>query len=112
MLVERLGRYERLWSSRSVRGRRARPPAVAERHSPIKGLHEGHLVVQMVSALLRYGPQYIRTLTDNVRRWMEEHEYESVAQLTGSMSLARCPEPSAYERANYMTLLQSFHGEP
>jgi dihydroorotate dehydrogenase (fumarate) len=78
----------------------------------VKALMSGAHAVQLVSALLRHGPGYLREVIDGLRSWMEEHEYESTAQLTGSMSLARCPEPSAYERANYMTLLQSFHGEP
>jgi dihydroorotate dehydrogenase (fumarate) len=40
--------------------------------------------------------------------WLEEHEYESLAQMRGSMSLERCPDPQAYERGNYMELLQSW----
>lgn len=75
----------------------------------VKAMMTGAHSVQVVSALLKRGPGYLRTIIDEVRAWMEEHEYESVAQLTGSMSLERCPEPSAYERGNYMSLLQSFH---
>ncbi len=77
----------------------------------IKAMMTGAHAVQVVSALLRHGPAHLRAMIDGVRAWMESHEYTSVAQLTGSMSLERCPEPAAYERANYMTLLQSFHGE-
>ena len=75
----------------------------------VKAMMTGAHSVQVVSALLKRGPGYLRTMIDEVRAWMEEHEYESVAQLTGSMNLERCPEPSAYERGNYMSLLQSFH---
>jgi dihydroorotate dehydrogenase (fumarate) len=75
----------------------------------VKALMSGAHAVQMVSALLKRGPAYLRTMIDETRTWLEEHEYDSVAQMTGSMSLERCPEPTAYERANYMTLLQSFH---
>jgi len=77
----------------------------------VKAMMTGAQAVQVVSALLKRGPDYLRTLIDEVRAWLEEHEYESVKQLCGSMSLERCPEPGAYERANYMTLLQSFHTE-
>jgi dihydroorotate dehydrogenase (fumarate) len=77
----------------------------------VKAMMSGAHAVQMVSALLRHGPSYLREVIEGVGSWMESHEYASVAQLTGSMSLSRCPEPAAYERANYMTLLQSFHGE-
>lgn len=76
----------------------------------VKALMAGATVVQMVSALLHHGPARLAVVRDNVRRWMEEHEYESLAQLRGSMNLARCPDPSAFERANYMRMLQSFRG--
>ncbi|MFT3768763.1 MAG: dihydroorotate dehydrogenase-like protein [Minicystis sp.] len=76
----------------------------------VKALMTGAHAVQMVSALLLRGPSYLRTMIEEVEAWLEEHEYASITQLTGSMSLGRCPDPGAYERANYMTLLQSFHG--
>jgi dihydroorotate dehydrogenase (fumarate) len=74
----------------------------------IKALMAGATVVQMVSALLRHGPHRLAAVRDEVTRWMEEHEYESLEQLRGSMNLARCPDPSAFERANYMRILQSW----
>jgi dihydroorotate dehydrogenase (fumarate) len=77
----------------------------------LKAMMAGADAVQLVSSLLRHGPGHLREVLDGVERWLEEHEYTSLGQLTGSMSLVRCPEPSRYERANYMTLLQSFHGE-
>jgi dihydroorotate dehydrogenase (fumarate) len=40
--------------------------------------------------------------------WMEEHEYNSLAQMQGSMNLLMCPDPTVYERANYMLILQSW----
>lgn len=76
----------------------------------IKALMAGATVVQMVSALLHHGPGRLRTVREEVTRWMEEHEYESLAQLRGSMNLSRCPDPSAFERGNYMRVLQSWHG--
>jgi dihydroorotate dehydrogenase (fumarate) len=75
----------------------------------IKAMMAGAHAVQMVSALLLRGPGRLREVIESVRQWMSEHDYASVAELTGSMGLSRCPDPSAYERANYMTLLQSFH---
>jgi dihydroorotate dehydrogenase (fumarate) len=42
---------------------------------------------------------------------MEQHEYESVAQMKGSMSLLKSPDPASFERANYMRILQSFRVE-
>ena len=52
----------------------------------------------------------LRTLRQDLVRWMEEREWTSLADMRGNMSLERCPDPSAYERANYMLLLQGWHG--
>jgi dihydroorotate dehydrogenase (fumarate) len=82
-------------------------------HKPldaVKAIAAGACCVQVVSALLRHGPQQLRELTDGLRQWMQEHEYSSLEQLKGCMNLARCPDPSAYERGNYARLLQSWHG--
>ena len=64
--------------------------------------------VQMVSALLEHGPGHLKTVRDGIDRWVEEHEYESLKQMQGSMSLARCANPGAYERANYVKILRSW----
>ncbi len=80
-------------------------------HTPIDALRAvmaGAHAVQLVSALLQFGPVYLQTVLDGMAHWMEEHEYESIAQMRGSMSLERCPDPAAFERANYMRVLQSW----
>lgn len=74
----------------------------------IKAVMAGAHGVQMVSALLKRGPTYLRSVRDDMERWMEEHEYQSLRQMQGSMSLLRCSDPKAYERANYVKLLQSW----
>jgi dihydroorotate dehydrogenase (fumarate) len=74
----------------------------------VKALMAGAHAVQMVSALLKHGPEYLRLVRDELARWMAEHGYESVGSMTGSLSLARCPDPAAYERANYVQILQSW----
>ncbi len=74
----------------------------------IKVLMTGADTVQVVSALLRHGPNYLAALRQALEKWLEEHEYESLAQLQGSMSLQNTPDPAAYERANYTRLLQSW----
>jgi len=74
----------------------------------IKAIMCGAHAVQMVSALLIRGPQYLRTIRQEVENWLEEHEYESLRQMQGSMSLLKCPDPKGYERANYMNILQSW----
>ncbi len=74
----------------------------------VKAVMSGAHAVQVVSALLRHGPGYLAELVRRLDIWLEEHEYESLAQMVGSMSLLRCPDPHAYERANYIPVLQSW----
>lgn len=74
----------------------------------VKALMAGADVVQLVSVLLQNGEQQLATIRQQLVEWMEENEYTSLAQLRGSMSLQRCPEPSAYQRANYMRTLLSW----
>jgi dihydroorotate dehydrogenase (fumarate) len=69
----------------------------------------GAKVTMMASELLQNGVRRINVILDEMRRWMSEHEYESVAQMTGSMSQQHVTEPSAFERANYMKTLASYH---
>jgi dihydroorotate dehydrogenase (fumarate) len=64
--------------------------------------------VQTVSSVLKHGPEHIKTLVDGMKAWLEEHEYESLAQARGSMSLERSPNPAAFERANYMKVLAAY----
>lgn len=77
----------------------------------IKALLAGADVVQMATALLRHGPPHLTQLRTEVSRWLEEHEYESVTQMKGSLSRGNSPDPSAFERANYMKALTSFTSE-
>lgn len=74
----------------------------------VKAIMAGADAVQMVSALLQRGPEYLRLVRDELMGWMAEHGYDSAAQMKGSMSLARCPDPAAYERANYVQILQTW----
>ena len=74
----------------------------------IKAVMAGAHAVQMVSALLRNGPQHLTTVRQHLTAWLEEHEYDSLAQMQGSMNLTRCPNPEAYERVNYIQLLESY----
>ena len=74
----------------------------------IKAVMAGAHGVQMVSALLEHGPGHLKTVREGIGRWLEEHEYESLEQMQGSMNFARCANPKAYERANYVKVLQSW----
>jgi dihydroorotate dehydrogenase (fumarate) len=71
-----------------------------------KSILAGASAVQVVSALLKRNPGCIRELLDGLREWMEQKEYESVAQMRGALSLQNCPDPAAFERANYLKILQ------
>ncbi len=94
--------------SGQVRASLAATGGVHDAVDVIKAVMAGAHVTQMVSALLRQGPGYLRKVRDDLAHWLEEHEYESLRQMQGSMSLSRCPDPRAYQRANYVRLLQSW----
>ena len=81
---------------------------VHNRDDVIKALLAGAHTVQLVSVLLKQGPGVLTMLLEGLRRWMEEHEYNSVNELRGALNLKRCPDPAAHERANYIRILQSW----
>ncbi|MGH7785974.1 MAG: dihydroorotate dehydrogenase-like protein [Candidatus Binatia bacterium] len=74
----------------------------------IKAVMAGAHAVQMVSCLLRQGVEHLRTVREATARWLEAHEYDSLRQMQGSMNLARCPDPAALQRFNYVHMLQSW----
>jgi dihydroorotate dehydrogenase (fumarate) len=73
----------------------------------IKLLMVGANVTMLCSSLLRNGINHLRHVEHGLVDWMEMHEYESVRQMRGSMSQQRCPDPSAFERAQYMRAVKS-----
>jgi dihydroorotate dehydrogenase (fumarate) len=72
----------------------------------IKATMAGAHATQMVSALLRHGPGHLRTVRREVEGWMQEHEWSSLNEMRGNMSLERIPDPAAYERANFRMALR------
>jgi dihydroorotate dehydrogenase (fumarate) len=74
----------------------------------VKGLLAGATVTMMASELLQNGLGRLSAILKDLHIWLEEHEYESVAQLEGSMSLQSVANPAAFERANYMRVLGSY----
>ncbi|MCX6017565.1 MAG: dihydroorotate dehydrogenase-like protein [Chloroflexi bacterium] len=74
----------------------------------LKALLAGANVAFMASALLHHGPGHIANTAAALREWLEEHEYDSVAQMIGSMSQRNVRNPDAYVRANYMRMLDSW----
>jgi dihydroorotate dehydrogenase (fumarate) len=75
----------------------------------LKAIMCGASGVQMVSALLGMeGPAALGRAREELERVLHHHEYDSLDQVRGSMSLTRCPDPQAYERVNYMQILQNW----
>jgi dihydroorotate dehydrogenase (fumarate) len=78
----------------------------------LKAMMAGAKVAMMASALLHENETIIKTMLDNIQSWMKEREYESIQQMQGSMSQKNVKEPAAFERANYMKVLNSFRDLP
>lgn len=74
----------------------------------VKYLMAGADVVMTTSSLLRHGPKHLGTLRRELSEWLDAHEYASVTELRGSMSLDKVPNPTAFERANYLRILDSY----
>jgi dihydroorotate dehydrogenase (fumarate) len=74
----------------------------------LKAMMAGASVAMTTSALLEYGIGRLTHILTDLQAWMEEHEYESVTSMKGSMSQRAVAEPAAFERANYMKVLNAF----
>ena len=74
----------------------------------IKATMTGADAVQMVSSVLLKGAEHIAATKRQMADWLEEKEYDSLAQMKGSMNADRCPDPSALTRANYVHQLQTY----
>ena len=74
----------------------------------LKAMMAGAKVAMTTSALLKKGPKRATKILSKLEKWMEENEYESIQQMQGSMSQKAVAEPAAFERANYMKVLNSF----
>ena len=74
----------------------------------LKAMMSGAKVAMMASKLLQTGEQVIPSMLEELQAWMKEREYVSIEQMQGSMSQKSVKEPAAFERANYMKVLNSF----
>jgi len=75
----------------------------------LKCMMAGANVAMMTSALLKYGIEHIGVVLSGMEAWMEEHEYSSIKQMRGSMSLVNVEDPTAFLRGNYLKMLGSYH---
>jgi dihydroorotate dehydrogenase (fumarate) len=72
----------------------------------VKATMAGAHATQMVSALLRHGPGHLRAVLADLEAWLHEHEWTSLGEMRGNMSLGKIPDPAAYERANFRLALR------
>lgn len=78
----------------------------------LKAVLVGADAVMMASALLRNGPGHVGTMLAEMQEWLDGHEYESIEQMKGSMSIGSSPNPDAFVRANYMKMLTTYTTDP
>jgi len=95
----------------AVRGSLAATGGVHSAEDVVKAVLCGADAVQVVSVLLRHGPERLASLRAEVAEWLERHECDALSDLAGSLSLERCPDPAAFERAQYLWTLQAARGE-
>ena len=94
--------YSRVKLSLAVTGGFHQTPEV------LKALLAGADVVHLCSALLEHGPDRLTDILDELAQWLIAHEYESIQQLKGSVSWQHAINPSDYERANYVQILDGY----
>jgi len=78
----------------------------------LKGMMAGANVSMMASEILKNGPRRLWEIKSNIEEWMEEHEYESIRQMQGSMSQVNLETPNAVERAHYTETIHSWRPDP
>jgi dihydroorotate dehydrogenase (fumarate) len=74
----------------------------------VKAILAGADAVQMVSAILRHGPSYFRSMRQELERWMQSLGFSRLDQVRGRLSLARTESPAAFERAQYVRTLSGW----
>jgi dihydroorotate dehydrogenase (fumarate) len=96
--------HERIEASLAVSG------GVETPNDGIKALLAGADAVQMVSALLRHGPLYVKEMVEGLMHWMQWHHFASVDEVRGRLSLRRVDDPETHERGQYIRVLHSWRG--
>ena len=78
----------------------------------LKSMMAGARVAMMTSAILQDGYEVIPSILTDLQAWMETYEYQSIKQMQGSMSQQSVAEPAAFERSNYIRILNEFRDMP
>jgi len=74
----------------------------------VKAVLAGADAVQLVSALLRHGPQHLTVMRDGLASFMEQHQFATLGAVKGRVSFAEAEDPGAFQRANYIRTLQAW----
>jgi dihydroorotate dehydrogenase (fumarate) len=91
-----------------IRANLAATSGIYQAHDVIKMVMAGADVTMLCSALMRHGIEHIQRIEMEVAAWLEEHKYNSLSEIKGIMSQKNCPDPSAFERAQYVRGLSSY----
>lgn len=91
-----------------IRANLAATSGIYQAHDVIKMVMAGADVTMLCSALMRHGIQHIQRIEMEVGAWLAEHNYKSLGEIKGIMSQKNCPDPSAFERAQYVRGLSSY----
>src|SRR5437763_3300582 len=91
-----------------IRANLAATSGIYQAHDVIKLVMAGADVTRLCSALMRYGITHIQRIEMDLAAWLEAHHHNSLCELKGIMSQQNCPDPSAFERAQYVRGLSSY----
>ena len=91
-----------------IRASLAATSGIYQAYDVIKLVMAGADVTMLCSALMRYGIEHIQRIEMELAGWLEQHNYNSLSELKGIMSQKNCPDPSAFERAQYVRGLSSY----
>jgi dihydroorotate dehydrogenase (fumarate) len=90
-----------------IRANLAATSGIYQANDVIKMVMAGADVTMLCSALMRYGIQHIQRIEMEMAVWLEQHSYNSLSALKGLLSQKKCPDPSAFERAQYVHALST-----
>src|SRR5205809_239761 len=91
-----------------IRANLAATSGIYQAHDVIKLVMAGADVTMLCSALMRYGITHIQRIEMDMAAWLQQHQHKSLAEIKGIMSQQNCPDPSAFERAQYVRGLSSY----
>ncbi len=91
-----------------IRANLAATTGIYQAHDVVKLVMAGADVTMLCSALMRHGITHIQRMEMDLNVWLEQHQHNSLRELRGVMSQQNCPDPTAFERAQYVRGLSSY----